>query len=232
MVDLSASLESQSGGETLSSVLNACMVDASLITLNLTQQLEFADLITFPNELDSNEINAAFDLGGLDSMLTESSMVNISSFWRDDGYTGFDEWAVVDANLAAMSALPTKAVGGGAPIVYKRSDVLTNYSTAHDPTGHYATNYDSLPDDHLMISQIRALQKTVCEGIEIAVALQGAVHVAAIRADVALISSNITDLREHLVSVVDSVATDDDSMRRLIDPVFEAVNGFRAASYC
>jgi len=62
----------------VANVINACLLNTSLVeALNVTQQLDFANLITFP---DLPSINQSFSFSSLDTFVDEVAALDVSTF--------------------------------------------------------------------------------------------------------------------------------------------------------
>lgn len=97
MLDLADALASRTTDETFPSVLNACLTNTSLlVALNLTSQLDFANLIKFPAPLNESSLTATFTFTSFDVIQAQVASLSTSNF-------NFNEAVVIDQTIATMN---------------------------------------------------------------------------------------------------------------------------------
>ena len=188
----------------------------SLVTaLNLTSQLDFANVITFPAVLNSTELASTFNFAGFALMTAAAAQMNSSTF-------GFDSAGVIDGTLATMSAVPTSSAS---TITYSRSMFLACHT---NQAACYTANYAVGPN----LDRILQLEQHAWEGFGILQALDGAV--AKVQGGVADISGNITALSNQLAATVGLVSdpANNSSMKSRLQPMLDGVDLFKAQAFC
>jgi hypothetical protein len=233
MVDMRGGLgDAVSGSEvgTLASVINACLVNASLITaLNLTGQLDFANLIQFPEMPSQENITAKFDFSGFNAIESAANGLSESNFYRlaPDG-TPIERWnsSKVNDPLATMSSMLTGGAWWDAPnpILYTRADVRSNRTAGNT---WFTTNYAVGDQPAILAAADEAFNAMQIEDTLAAAA-------EAVRTDTARIDSNITALTQRMKDVVSKVSnqSDPDSVFASLEPLFGRVHEFENVANC
>lgn len=217
MLDLASALASQSNDNTLSSVLNACLTDVSLVTaLNLTSQLDFASIVQFPPVLNASQLASTFDFAGFNTLSSVANRMNSTNF-------NFDERTVIDGSLASMSLIPTSS-GPDPTVTYTRSSFISCHTTQ---VVCYTSKYSGSNLDHIL-----NLEQYTWEGFVILNEINYAIQ--SIQNDVHELSVSIEELSVKLNDTVSLVSDKSNtrSMASKLQPIFNSVDLFKAEAYC
>ncbi len=225
MLDLKGTL---GGSNTVApSVINSCLANVSLVTaLNLTSQFNFAEMIRFPDPLNTTKVDAIFEFDALAQMRSAAAALAPANYYSVDPAgnrgAGFSQQNDIDQYILAMNQVPSNVTGG--PIFYNDSLVLSYHSLGTWYTTHYTVAAD--------YNNITALESRAYDGLMLRAALIDAN--LRVRSGISGIDSSVADLKNRLKNVASIISnsSDPNSMRHTLDPLLGKVIAFINSAEC
>lgn len=213
IVDAASYLQASSGD--LGSVINACLTDTDLVTaLDLEDELNFTNIIKFPQPLSVEDIQLDFVLKGLEAMQNETNAMNETDF-KDSSNNAFNQATMIEQHLTDMNNVPTS---GGSTITYGRQKVVDCQAVMSTASDCYDSNY---VEPQLSLIK-NTLHPQAYDGIMSYRAINASL--TQLRSEVASLKSETDALETNLTSIVSSV----NFTEIIMDPVNANVARFHA----